>query len=158
MLTDDRSEDHESDAMLVDKPTPSLATPDSIAADIEHQKLDESRLPVASMSVQNNADSLSPSNKRPNNMDDMSVNPKKRRDPPPSSDNLSLTPDKVGDTDPSDSLEVLDASNSQENFLDHDDDDISHPSPGLLRDLETRAITVSQLIQEVKGIYAGLGK
>jgi hypothetical protein len=38
------------------------------------------------------------------------------------------------------------------------EDNSGQPSPILLRDLETRAITVPQLIQEVKGIYAGLGK
>ena len=37
-------------------------------------------------------------------------------------------------------------------------DDSDQPSTALLKDLETRAITVSQLIQEVKGIYAGLGQ
>lgn len=42
----------------------------------------------------------------------------------------------------------------------HDDQDDSNPLPPilLLKDLETRSITVAQLIQEVKGIYAGLGK
>lgn len=155
---DDRGWDQDSDAMLVEKLAPSVATPDSIAAGIEHQKLDEGRLPATNPSIQNNADSLPRSNKRPNDPDDMSVNPKKRRSPPPSSDNLNLIPDQVADNDHSDSLEVLEVSNSQETFLDHDDDDTSHSSPGLLRDLETRAITVSQLIQEVKGIYAGLGK
>ena len=40
-------------------------------------------------------------------------------------------------------------------YFDHDES--AQPPAELLRDLETRAITVSQLIQEVKGIYAGLG-
>lgn len=39
-----------------------------------------------------------------------------------------------------------------------EEENTGHPPPRLLRDLETRAITVPQLIQEVKGIYAGLGK
>ena len=41
-------------------------------------------------------------------------------------------------------------------YFDHEES--VQPPAELLRDLETRAITVSQLIQEVKGIYAGLGK
>lgn len=38
------------------------------------------------------------------------------------------------------------------------EENTGHPPPRLFKDLETRAITVPQLIREVKGIYAGLGK
>jgi len=63
----------------------------------------------------------------------------------------------MDDRDRSVSPEVLDPSSDFTNTFHDDDDGFDHPPPGLVRDLETRAITVSQLIQEVKGIYAGLG-
>lgn len=81
------------------------------------------------------------------------TNTKRRRSPPASSED----PSHVDDRDRSASPEVLDPSSDFTNTFVDDDDGVDHPTPGLLRDLETRAITVSQLIQEVKGIYAGLG-
>lgn len=151
-----RGEKHDDDAMVVEGPSASVATPESIAAGIEHQKLEESRVDATNSSLQNHVDSSQRLSKRPNDPDEMSVNHKRRRTPPPpESDELSPIRRHMTDSDHEDSPEALDATNFSETFL---DDDTSHPSPGLLRDLETRAISVSQLIQEVKGIYAGLGK
>lgn len=154
VLTGCRPGGHDGDAMVVEGLSTSVATPESIAAGIEHQKLDAGRPHPTGSSTQNLAESFTRTNKRPNDPDEMSANPKKRKSPPPNSDDLSLLPDDVTDTDPADSVEVLDASSIHETFL---EDDPSHQPPELLRDLETRAISVSQLIQEVKGIYAGLG-
>jgi len=38
------------------------------------------------------------------------------------------------------------------------DNDMTHRTPGVPKDLETRAMAVSQLVREVKGICAGVGK
>jgi len=84
-------------------------------------------------------------------------NPKKRQISPPSSlHDLSNLPDASHDGTQSESAEVVDAKTTLTDRFPEDDED-SHTNSGLLRDLETRAITVPQLVQEVKGIYAGLG-
>jgi len=65
-------------------------------------------------------------------------------------------PDTSDNKDDQQSADIVDSKSDLTNIFLDDDDDVSSATPGLLRDLETRAITVSQLIQEVKGIYAGL--
>ena len=88
---------------------------------------------------------------------DPNANPRKRRSPPPSSQDFSILPDALEDANHSDSAELIDNKSAFTDTL-LGEDDVSHATTGLLRDLATRPITVSQLIQEVKGIYAGLGK
>ena len=90
---------------------------------------------------------------------DPGTSPRKRRSPPlPSSRDLSILPDASDDAIHSEPVELVDHKSDYNETFVEDDEDFHHPSLGLVRDLETRAITVSQLIQEVKGIYAGLGR
>lgn len=109
--------------------------------------------------MNNNPESLPWNNKRPVDPDEMmddlprDSTSKRRRSPHPSSED----PSHGDDRDRSASPEVLDPSSDLTNTLLEEDDGVDLPTPGLLRHLDTRAITVSQLIQEVKGIYAGLG-
>ncbi|KAK5953876.1 hypothetical protein OHC33_005147 [Knufia fluminis] len=144
------------DPMLVE--ATSTATPELITDQLEHQKLEGGPKDNGNASLDNYTAALPRKNKRPNpeEMSDiLHSDMKKRKSPSASSNDLSLLPDHVdGTVDHSDSAEVPDNSSAfPDTFF---DDDTGHPPPGLLRDLETRAITVSQLIQEVKGIYAGL--
>jgi len=76
----------------------------------------------------------------------------RQKTPQSSSDDVSILSDAV------DRESQLDAeTNKAMPIYTNGDDDLSHNSPGLLRELETRNVTVSQLTQEVNGIYAGLG-
>lgn len=143
--------------MLV-KP-PSKATSEFLTDRLEHQSLDEHKIGLGNASMNNNPESSPQNNKRrvdPDvTTDDIPQDPntKRRRSRHGSSEGLS----HMNDRDRSVSLEVLDPLSDLTNTFHDDDDGFNHPPSGLLRDLETRAITVSQLIQEVKGIYAGLG-
>ncbi|KAK5309721.1 hypothetical protein LTR70_010060 [Exophiala xenobiotica] len=145
-------ESNDSEGVLV------KCTPVFLTDRLEHQSLDEHKTGLGDSSMNNNPESLPRSNKRRVDpdamMDDLprDTNTKRRRSPPASSEG----PSHVDDRDRSASPEVLDPSSVFINTFVDDDGGVDHPTPGLLRDLETRAITVSQLIQEVKGIYAGL--
>lgn len=116
-------------------------------------------------------DLLSRSNKRSKEDDAMSTSlkdAKRRRSPPivsqrpplPDSDDAKSA---VPSTPPQEHLPrntvgSNNAADSTYSLVEYaQEESTGHPAPRLLKDLETRAITVSQLIQEVKGIYAGLG-
>lgn len=92
--------------------------------------------------------------KRSTDPDEMSgIIMKKRRSPPHSIQTESMHP-----VEPSEQPESP-VEPEPSTSVHHDPDDPnSLPPIRLLKDLETRSITVAQLIQEVKGIYAGLGK
>ena len=125
------------DPMIVDGPDPE---PSSSHDDI------------ANVSTHNNADSQYRGNKRPNDhitgMTD-SVQPKRGKHSQTSSQK-SHSPPPTG----------LDEAESPSRSYYHigESDDIHQPEAKLVKDLQTRALTVFQLIQEVKGIYAGLGE
>lgn len=117
-------------------------------------------------------DLLSRSNKRPKEDDEMStpLQDAKRRRSPPIVSQKSPPPDfndaksAIPSTPPQEHLPrnavgsdiAADSTYSLVEYA--QEESTGHPAPRLLKDLETRAITVAQLIQEVKGIYAGLGK
>ena len=78
--------------------------------------------------------------------------PRKRQSIPPPSQQQVIS--ENGESQRSESPELI----YQDSGFDdpYFNDEPGQPPPGLLRDLETRPITVSQLIQEEKGIYADL--
>lgn len=116
-------------------------------------------------------DLLSRGNKRPKEDDEASTSLKevKRRRSPPLETQKHSSHDfndakSIPSTPPPEPLPPNDtgsdtAPDSAYSLVEYaQEENTGHPPPRLLRDLETRAITVPQLIQEVKGIYAGLGK
>jgi hypothetical protein len=141
---------------MVDPTKEDSSLREAMAGAIQDRNVDEVGADADKGSLQNHADSQARVTKRPRDPDDMStlsseLDRDRKRTPPPK----TRLPDSLLHEDP-EVAETLDPPNSiHEDIL---DDDTGHPPPGLLRDLETRAITTSQLIQEVKGIYAGLGK
>lgn len=137
----------------------SVPTPDSLARVIQDQKLMDVDPPLP----QPQPDLLSRGNKRPKEEDEVSTpaqDVKRRRSPPIESNNdksyITTSPSpnhpRMNDVDTDMALE---SAYTRDDYA--KEEDTGHPSLRLLRDLETRAITVPQLIQEVKGIYAGLG-
>lgn len=138
--------------MLVDTPT------HSITASLEKQKLHESPVDAIESSLDNHVDSISRPNKRPkDDQSEMDYNLTsntnlKRRKSPPLSDDQSQIP-QAHETSRAETLEPEGWNTLRDTGLEDQD----QPPVELLKDLETRPITVAQLIQEVKGIYAGLG-
>ncbi|KAK5076668.1 hypothetical protein LTS08_005839 [Lithohypha guttulata] len=141
------------DAMLVD------ARVESIANSTQEQKHDDNLGDNTESSLHNHAEETVRVVKRPKAESDMDednieyVSPsKKPRSPAPQSDAESLPP-QAHETERVDSPNNSDHSTALNDtgFEDHPE-----PNTNLLRNLETRPITVPQLIQEVKGIYAGL--
>lgn len=109
-------------------------------------------------SLNNHMDIISRPQKRQNDEPDVDermsppLNPKRRRSPPLESDVHSQVPQ--GHETSNIDISVPDRMAA---WPDPSLDDREELPAELLRDLETRPITVAQLIQEVKGIYAGLG-
>ncbi|KAJ9663494.1 hypothetical protein H2198_000760 [Neophaeococcomyces mojaviensis] len=133
-------------------------TSESILADrIRQHNLDGSPVNFGTSSLHVAAGSNPRGSKRRKGFDDMSEtresnNPRKKPSPPPTDNHREIS--EHGQSQRSESPEPLDIRfNAQDGF---DDDDTGNPPLKLIRELETRPITVSQLVQEVKGIYAGL--
>lgn len=126
--------------------------PGGITHAVLKEGLSASQENVTNMSLQNHPDSLPRKNKRSNDEDTRNLKSfftKKGRHED-QDDSISQSSSGHDDEEASSPIERL--SNAPNPI-----DDVEQPPTALLRDLETRAITVSQLIQEVKGIYAGLG-
>lgn len=169
--TPPRFPSQDDDQTLFDKkPAP---TPESLANDIRDQKLMGTDL-EPKLQPRSSTDLPSRPPKRPKE-DDMSASAKdvkRRRSPdferpargatqtdlPASTDSKSaIATPPPPEPPPPDGTASDEATDADFNFIHSAQEELDeHPPLKLLRDLQTRAITVPQLIQEVKGIYAGL--
>lgn len=149
---------------------PSAPTPESLAVDMQQQNLlDSTDTNLRQPEI------VSRGNKRRKDIDDMSTtspaeNKRRKspefdsssRDPPyahmvqhlDAKSSVAAAPPPDPDPPPPSDAERMEYAGLPEGAGEDDKD--SQP-PQLVRDLESRSITTAALIQEVRGIYAGLG-
>lgn len=130
----------------------------SISASLEQQKLEDVQGNLKESSLDNHVDTGSRPPKRTKDVSDyedsglLNTNVKRRRSPTPQSD----VPDQLPQGH---ETSRIDSPGPDRWSIVHDTslEEQEEAPVKLLKNLETRPITVAQLIQEVKGIYAGLG-